>query len=216
VKLPNLPKCSNPRGAKYCADPECPARDKMGNHIVVASIGNDLDKSFALSKNKPMPAKPKPLPTPQYVPAPKPHETDITLFDDNSDLIGSEVYFNQDAVGTHPVFYCNPNEEYIIAVKLSWARKKDIHIISRGAMRIQYGTHIIRTSKQLITLGINSDLKLARAVSKNLITILQEPKFEAVHIKYLGRKDETRTQILPSNSNMAELIFQSIKYMQQP
>jgi hypothetical protein len=213
--MPTLPKCSNPRGAKYCADPDCPARDKLGNHIVVASLGNDLDKSFSLNK-KPAP-KPKPeTPTPQYVPPTmKPHETDVQLFDDNSEWVGSEIFFYNDAVGANPVFYCEPNEEYTVVAKLSWERKKDIYIISRGAMRVQYGTHVIRSSKQLISIGVNSDLKLAKAVNKNLLTILQEPKFEAVHIRYMGRKDETRTPVLPLTSDLSALIFSSIKYMQQ-
>lgn len=215
--MPTLPKCLNPRGAKYCADPDCPARDKLGNHIVVASIGNDLDKSFSLNKKNPPPPKPKlQTPNPQYVPQTmKPHETDVQLFDDNNEWVGAEIFFYNDAVGVHPVFYCEPNEQYTVVSKLSWERKKDVYIISRGSMRVQYGTHIVRSSKQLISIGINSDLKLEKAVSKNLITILQEPKFEAVHIRYMGRKDETRTPVLALTSNLSELIFNSIKYIQQ-
>lgn len=213
--MPTLPKCVNPRGVKYCADPDCPARDKLGNHIVIASLGNDLDKSFSLTKKPAAPVKPQ-TPNPQYVqPTMKPHETDVQLFGDNSEWVGAEIFFYNDAVGVNPVFYCEPNEDYTVVAKLSWERKKDIYIISRGAMRVQYGTHVIRNSKQLISIGVNSDNKLSKAVTKNLLTILQEPRFEAVHIRYMGRKDETRTSVLPVTSNLAELIFNATKYTQQ-
>lgn len=216
--MPTPAKCVNPRGARYCADPNCPARDENGNHIVATSLGNDLTDGLKL--NKPAPTVPqKPYTPPKQTQLPltpvKPHETDVPLFDDDSEWVEANISFYVDAVGVNPLFYCDPKEDYTIVAKISYERKKDIYIICKGNMRVQYGTHIIRSSKQLKSIGINTDMKLRKAVEKNLITVLQEPKFEAVHIRYLGRKDETRTTVSPASPYLHELIFTSVKNIQQ-
>ena len=211
--MPVVPKCINPNGAKYCVDPNCPARDSDGNHLVATAKTDDFNVA-----GKPLPSpikhkKPIPQTTYNYNKQVKPHETDTTLFDINEEWMGATINFYIKAAGAESVFYCNPSEESIIVARIESKGKRDIYIIAKGNMRIKYNNHIIRSSQQLISIGITSDARFQKAVEKNIIEILQTPKFEAVDIRYLGRKDETRTLILPSSINIGSLIFDVVKYL---
>lgn len=217
------PKCINPKGAKYCIDENCPARGPDGRHIVVVKENDDLKSDYLkkfsskggvtgqYNNKKPLP---KPTGVQTFTPVPS-HETDSTLFDINDEWFSGNVSFYIKAVGAEAVFYADPEEESTIVCKIDGGRKRDIHIVAKGNMRVKYGTHTIRSSKQLQSIGVNSDTKLQRAVAKGLIEVLSQPKFEAVEIRYMGRKDESRKAIMPSSNNLAELIFKTIKYLNE-
>ena len=211
-----VPKCVNPNGARYCVDPKCPARDSEGRHLVPTSLSDDLTNistkglpSATIKAKKPIPNPNKPFSLEQ----PKPHETDTPLFDLNEEWMGVTINFYIKAAGAEPVFYASPQEESTIVARIESTGKRDIYIIAKGNLRIKYNNHIIRSSQQLISIGITNDARFQKAVAKNIIEVLQTPKFEAVDIRYLGRKDETRTPILPTASNLASLIFDVVKYL---
>ena len=207
-----IPKCSDPKGPLYCNDSECPARDETGKHIVTVQ-SSDLGKGLAerLNKKPPVPAQ-KPTPTPVAIlSAPTTQET---LFDIDAEWIGAVTNFYYEAKGAEPVFYAEQGQEVIVA-KIEGGRKRDIYIVAKGPLRVIYGKHVIRTTHRLVSIGIDSDKKLQRALSKDLIQITAQPKFEAVEIRYLGRKDETRTSIGISSINLASVIFEVIKYVNE-
>jgi hypothetical protein len=207
-----LPICSDPRGPAFCIDRGCPARDATGRHIVVVEkedLGRGLQDrlgSKPLTVETPLFTDPRKLPAPQYI--------DNPLFDLDNEWIGGNINFYAKAPGVEPAFYAEPNQELIIA-KIEGGRKRDIYIIVKGSLRVEYGKHIIRSGSKLLGIGIDSDQKLQRAISKGLISITQQPKFEAVDIRYLGRKDETRTPIGISSSNLSTVIFQIINHINE-
>lgn len=218
----SVPKCVNPKGAQYCIDENCPARGADGRHVVAVSSSEDLNTDYKekFSYRNPTVAKygntKKPLPTPTGTQKLEPigqHPTDTTLFDINDEWFGGSINFYVKAAGLNPVFYVEPDAESTIVARVEGGRKRDVYIVAKGNMRVKYGNHVIRSSKQLISIGVNSDSKLNRAVSKNLIEVLQVPKFEAVDIRYLGRKDESRTPILPANQSFSELLFAVVKHL---
>ena len=211
----NIPVCSSPKGPLYCTDKNCPARGSDGNHIVMVQ-SEDLNKGLQdrLAKRQP-PARPS-SPAPTAMPARTQNVSEQqTLFDMEDDWIGGNLNFYSLAMGVESAFYAEPNEEPIIA-KLEGGRKRDIYIVVKGSLRIEYGKHIIRTTSKLLSIGINTDKKLERALAKGLIKITQQPKFEAVDIRYMGRKDESRTPIGISSTNLATVIFETVRYINQP
>jgi hypothetical protein len=213
--MPVLPKCVNPNGARYCVDPNCPARDAQGIHLVPTTSSNDLTSisTKGLPSSTIKAKKPIPTTTSSFsLEKPKPHESDMPLFDLNEEWMGATINFYIKAAGAESVFYASPSEESTIVARIESSGKRDIYIIAKGHMRIKYNNHIIRSSQQLINIGITSDARFQKAATKNIIEVLQTPKFEAVDIRYLGRKDETRTPILPVSTNMASLIFEVVKY----
>lgn len=210
-----IPKCINPRGPLYCNDPACPALDETGRHIVtVASTNLSKGLQERLNKKPLPPAKPKTKTTqkttqktaPQAVTSPEP------LFDMDAEWVDSRVNFRYDANGAEPAFYAEQGNDVIVA-KINGGKKRDVYIIAKGALRVIYGTHTIRTTAKLISIGIDSDRKLQRALDKELIKVASQPKFEAVEIRYMGRRDETRTPIGVNSSNLATVIFETIKYL---
>lgn len=210
-----VPKCSDPKGPLYCNDPECPARDETGRHIVTVK-NPDLGKGLAdrLNKNKPTltASIPKITPTPAaQLAAPTVQEP---LFEIDAEWTDAVVNFYYEAKGAEPAFYADQGQEVIVA-KIQGGRKRDIYIVAKGNLRIVYGKHIIRTTHRLVSIGIDSDKKLQRAIAKDLIQVTSQPKFEAVEIRYLGRKDETRTPIGITNPNLASVIFDIIKYVNE-
>lgn len=209
-----VPKCSDPRGPLYCNDPDCPARDETGRHIVTVQ-SSDLGKGLQDRLNKKTQPKPAPKianPTPPaQLAAPTIQEP---LFDIDAEWVGTVVNFYYEAKGAEPAFYADQGQEVIVA-KIEGGRKRDIYIVAKGSLRIVYGKHIIRTTHRLVSIGIDSDKKLQRAISKDLIQITSQPKFEAVEIRYLGRKDETRTPIGISNPSLSTVIFDIIKYVNE-
>ena len=207
-----VPKCSDPRGPLYCNDPECPARDENGRHIVTVQ-SSDLGKGLQDRLNKK--TQPKPIPKianptpPAQLSAPTIQEP---LFDIDAEWVGTVVNFYYEAKGAEPAFYADQGQEVIVA-KIEGGRKRDIYIVAKGNLRIVYGKHIIRTTQRLVSIGIDSDKKLQRALAKDLIQVTAQPKFEAVEIRYLGRKDETRTPIGIASPNLSSVIFDIIKYV---
>lgn len=208
-----VPKCSDPKGPLYCNNPDCPARDETGRHIVTVQ-SSDLSKGlqdrlnkkttpavFPAPKNKPTPAAQLATPTVQE-----------PLFDIDAEWIGTVVNFYYEAKGAEPAFYADQGQEVIVA-KIEGGRKRNIYIVAKGNLRVVYGKHIIRTTPKLLSIGIDSDKKLQRAIAKDLIQITSQPKFEAVEIRYLGRKDETRTPIGIANPNLSSVIFDVVKYL---
>lgn len=206
----DLPKCSSPKGPLYCNDAECPARDKTGRHIVQVKT-KDLSEGLQerLAGKKPTTnVKPAPLRQSED----RKVETQQPLFDIDAEWTSATVNFYYEAKGAEPAFYAEQGQEPIVA-KIENGRKRDIYIVSKGNLRIEYGKHIIRSTTKLISIGVDSDKKLHRALARGLIMITNQPKFEAVEIRYLGRKDETRTPIGISSPNLASVIFESIKYL---
>lgn len=202
--------CSSPKGPLYCTDKNCPARGSDGNHIVMVQ-SEDLGKGLAdRLARKQMPPRPTSSTAPKAQPKPQPVAQ--TLFDFGDEWIGGNVNFYARSIGMEAAFYCEPNEEPIIA-KIEGGKKRDIYIIAKGSLKVEYGKHVIRSSSKLISIGINSDKKLERAIAKGLITITQQPKFEAVDIRYMGRKDESRTPIGVSSSNLGTVIFETIRFV---
>ena len=210
-----VPKCSDPRGPLYCNDPDCPARDETGRHLVTVE-SSDLSKGLQDRLNK----KPAPVPAPKTVTNPTPpaqlaaKTVQEPLFEIDAEWIGTVVNFYYEAKGAEPAFYADQNPEVIVA-KIEGGRKRNIYIVAKGSLRVVYGKHIIRTTHRLVSIGIDSDKKLQRAIAKDLIQVTSQPKFEAVEIRYLGRKDETRTPIGISNPNLASVIFDIIKYVNE-
>lgn len=213
-----LPVCSDPRGPAFCIDKSCPARDATGRHIVVVEkedLGRGLQDRLGTGKtgNSAPTQLPVSYTVPVQPPAPKVIDNPM-LFELDNEWVGGNVNFYTKAPGVEPAFYAEPSQELIIA-KIEGGRKRDIYIVVKGNLRIEYGKHIIRSGSKLLGIGVDSDLKLQRAITKGLITITQQPKFEAVDIRYLGRKDETRTSIGISSSNLATVIFQVINYINE-
>ena len=208
-----MPKCSDPKGPLYCNDPDCPARDETGRHIVTVQ-SSDLSKGLQDRLNKK--AKPAVTPTPQHKQTPAAQLAIPTvqepLFDIDAEWIGTVINFYYEAKGAEPAFYADQGQEVIVA-KIESGRKRNIYIVAKGALRVVYGKHIIRTTQKLVSIGIDSDKKLQRALARELIQITSQPKFEAVEIRYLGRKDETRTPIGISNPNLSSVLFDVVKYL---
>lgn len=207
-----IPKCSDPKGPLYCNDPECPARDETGKHIVTVQ-STDLNKGLAerLNKKTPTASTPKIVnPTPAAVlSAPTSQEP---LFDIDAEWIGTAVNFYYEAKGAEPAFYAEQNQDVIVA-KIEGGRKRNIYVVAKGPLRVVYGKHVIRSTHRLISIGIDSDKKLQRALAKELIQITAQPKFEAVEIRYLGRRDETRTPIGINGTSLASVLFDIIRYV---
>lgn len=208
-----MPKCSDPKGPLYCNDPDCPARDETGRHIVTVQ-SSDLSKGLQDRLNKK--AKPAVTPTPKHKQTPAAQLAIPTvqepLFDIDAEWIGTVINFYYEAKGAEPAFYADQGQEVIVA-KIESGRKRNIYIVAKGALRVIYGKHIIRTTQKLVSIGIDSDKKLQRALARELIQITSQPKFEAVEIRYLGRKDETRTPIGISNPNLSSVLFDVVKYL---
>jgi hypothetical protein len=174
----------------------------------------DLSKGLAdRLARKQMPPRPTSASTPRAQPKPQASSTQTqTLFDFEDEWVGANINFYARSIGMEAAFYCEPNEEPIIA-KIEGGKKRDIYIIVKGTLKVEYGKHVIRSSSKLISIGINSDKKLERAIAKGLITISQQPKFEAVDIRYMGRKDESRTPIGVSSGNLGTVIFETIRFV---
>jgi hypothetical protein len=175
----------------------------------------DLNKGLQdrLAKRQP-PQRPS-SPAPTAMPARSNSQSEDTLFDIEDEWVGGNINFYARSVGMEAAFYAEANEEYVVA-KIEGGRKRDIFIVAKGTLRVEYGKHIIRSSSKLISIGINTDKKLERALAKGLITISQQPKFEAVDIRYMGRKDESRTPIGISSGNLATVIFEAVRFINQP
>lgn len=208
-----IPKCSSPKGPLYCNDADCPAKDETGRHIVQVKsqdLGEGLQERLA-GKN---PAPKKPTVKPEPTPAAELSKPTIQspLFEVDAEWTGATVNFYYEAKGAEPAFYSEQGQDVIVA-KIEGGRRRDIYVVTKGQLRIEYGKHVIRSTTKLISIGIDSDRKLHRAIVKGLITIANQPKFEAVEIRYLGRKDETRTPIGISSPNLSSVLFETIKYL---
>lgn len=207
-----IPQCSSPKGPLYCTDKNCPALGKDGNHIVMIQ-SEDLGKGLQERLAKKQPTSSLPLrPTSTPTATPSPSRTNPSLFDIPEVWLNGSISFYADSIGMDSVFYAEPNEEPIVA-RIEGGRKRDVYIIAKGTLRVEYGQHVIRTSSKLISIGINTDKKLERAINKGLIQVVQQPKFEAVDIRYMGRKDESRTPLGIASTNLATVIFESFKYL---
>lgn len=207
----DMPKCSSPKGPLYCNDAECPARDKTGRHIVQVKgtdLGEGLQERLASKKF----VKPPAVATVTPVNVLKQETSQEPLFDIDTEWVGGGINFYAKAKGVEPAFYAEQGSEPIVA-RIEGGRRRDIYIIAKGTLRVEYGKHIIRSAAKLISIGIDSDKKLHRAIVRGLIVIANQPKFEAVDIRYLGRKDETRTPIGISSPNLASAIFETLKYL---
>lgn len=207
--MANISPCSSPKGPLYCTDKKCPARDKDGNHIVMVH-SEDLSKGLQerLAK-KQVPSRPVVNVTPKA-------EATLsqTLFDFDNEWYDGGVSFATSCLGMEAAFHAETNVEPVVA-KIEGGKKRDVYIVAKGTLRIEYGKHIIRSTSKLVSIGINTDKKLERAVAKGLITITQQPKFEAVDIRYMGRKDESRTPLGISSGNLATVLFETMKYLSQ-
>lgn len=208
----NVPKCSSPKGPMFCTDKSCPALGKDGRHIVVVPK-QDLEKGIKerleQKRSSPPVTNVKSYATTNSL---KNKSNELALFDLTSEWMKASVNFYVKAKGAEAAFYAEPGVEQIVA-KIEDSRKRDIYIVLKGNLRVEYGKHIIRSGSKLIQIGITNDAKLQRAISKGLIEITQSPKFEAVEIRYMGRKDESRTPIGAASTNLATVIFDTIKYI---
>jgi hypothetical protein len=210
----NVPKCSSPKGPMFCTDKTCPALGKDGRHIVVVPK-QDLEKGIKERlEQKRSTSTPLQTAGKSYAPASNTKNDELALFDLTSEWMKASVNFYVKARGAEAAFYAEPGIEQIVA-KIEYSKNRDIYIVLKGNLRVEYGKHVIRSGSKLIQIGITNDAKLQRALSKGLITITQSPKFEAVEIRYMGRKDESRTPIGPASPNLATVIFDTIKYVNE-
>lgn len=208
----NVPKCSSPQGPMFCTDKSCPALGKDGRHIVVVPK-QDLEKGIKERLEQKRSSVQNTVSKP-YASTTKNTSNELALFDLSSEWMKGSVNFYVKARGAEAAFYAEPGIEQIVA-KIEDSRKRDIYIVLKGSLRVEYGKHVIRSGSKLVQIGITNDAKLQRAISKGLITITQSPKFEAVEIRYMGRKDESRTPIGSASTNLATVIFDTIKYVNE-